>query len=137
MGIAGSVAGVASLAGQICVGFQELYTFLDSIKEVQSDIQCVKDDILLLKDVVLDMSNDSMKSPEDFDTSLLKTSFELCLSRIGRLLAMIQPLESTAQKSKTLLAIRAIVTKKRLAEFVKEFDSAKITLLLVHQHYMR
>ncbi|KAL4733711.1 ankyrin repeat-containing domain protein [Aspergillus similis] len=137
LGIAGSVAGVPSLAGQICVGLQKLNTFLDSIKEVQSDLRCVKDDIPLLENVVLDMSNDCMKTPEDLDNSLSKTSFGLCIYRIERLLEMIQPLENTAQKSKSFQAICATVRKKRLAEFAKEFDGVKKTLLLVHQHYMR
>ncbi|KAE8381609.1 ankyrin repeat-containing domain protein [Aspergillus bertholletiae] len=137
LGVAGSVVGIVSLAGQVCVGFQELYTFLDSIKEAQFDLQCVKDDILLLKNLVMDMSDDCTQSPGHLDTGLLKTSLELCISRINRLVAIIRPLEFTNQRGRTLQAIHAAVKKKRLAEFTKELDSAKITLILVHQNYMR
>jgi hypothetical protein len=137
LGIAGSIVGIASLAGQICSGIQQLYAFVDSVKHSDSDFQNIKNDILLIERVVRRMSEDYTDLPEHFDISLLESSFELCLSRVDRLLVMIQSLDTLGQKNRSLRLIKSTVKKIRVAEFVKELDSAKMTLMLVYQHHIQ
>lgn len=137
LGVAGSIVGIASLAGQICSGIQQLYAFVDSVKHGASDFQNIKNDILLIERVVRRMSEDYTDLPQHLDIGLLGSSFELCLSRVDRLLAMIQSLDTLGQKNRTLKLIKSTVKKIRVAEFVKELDSAKITLMLVYQHHIQ
>ncbi|GIJ92664.1 hypothetical protein Asppvi_001942 [Aspergillus pseudoviridinutans] len=137
LGVAGSIVGIASLAGQICSGVQQLYAFVDSVKQGPSDFQNVKNDILLIERVVRRMAEDCTDLPEHLDVGLLKCSFELCLSRVNRLLTIIQSLDTSSQKNRTIKFIKATVTKTRVAEFAKELDSAKMTLMLVYQHHMQ
>ncbi|PYI09345.1 ankyrin [Aspergillus sclerotiicarbonarius CBS 121057] len=137
LGVASSVVGIVSLAGQVCSGIQELYAFLDSVKEAQADLKCIKDDMLLLQNVIQCIYQDCENAPEHLDVGLLRTSLGLCMSRVNRLLGIVRPLEVTDQKNKTLKALWATTKKKRVADFLKEFDSAKMTLMLVHQHYIQ
>ncbi|RHZ67886.1 hypothetical protein CDV55_107918 [Aspergillus turcosus] len=137
LGVAGSIVGIASLAGQICTGIQQLYAFVDSVKHGASDFQNIKNDILLIERVVRRMSEDYTDLPEHFDIGLLESSFELCLSRVDRVLAMIQSLDTLGQKNRTLQLIKSTVKKIRVAEFMKELDSAKMTLMLVYQHHIQ
>jgi hypothetical protein len=137
LGVAGSLVGIASLAGQICSGVQQLYAFVDSVKHAPSDIQNIKNDILLIERVVRRMAEECTDLPEHLDIDILKSSFELCLSRVNRLLAIIQSLDTSSQTNRTIKLIKATVKKTRLAEFAKELDSAKMTLMLVYQHHIQ
>ncbi|KAJ5370521.1 uncharacterized protein N7496_006613 [Penicillium cataractarum] len=49
LGVAGSVVGIVSLAGQVCAGIQELYALLDSVKDSELDMKCIKDDVILFQ----------------------------------------------------------------------------------------
>jgi hypothetical protein len=137
LGVAGSVAGIVSLAGQVCVGIQELYAFLDSIKDAELDLKCIKDDVILLQHAIQWIHRDCTNIPEHVDTKLLRTSLELCSSRIKRLLAIVGASELTDHKNKALRKLRATAKKKRIVDFVRDLDSAKMSLMLVHQHYIR
>lgn len=81
------------------------------------------------------MAEDCTGLPEYLDNDILKSSLELCLSRITRLLTIIQSLDPSSQKNRPINFIKATVKKARVAEFVKELDSAKMTLMLVYQHH--
>ncbi|KAF4167420.1 hypothetical protein CNMCM6936_005036 [Aspergillus lentulus] len=137
LGAAASIVGIASLAGQICSGVQQLYAFVDSVKQAPSDFQNIKNDILLIERVVRCMAEDCTDLPEHRDIDLLKSSFELCLSRVNRLLTIIQSFDTSSQKNRTVKLIKATVKKTRVAEFAKELDSAKMTLMLVYQHHIQ
>ncbi|KAF4157464.1 hypothetical protein CNMCM6069_005558 [Aspergillus lentulus] len=137
LGAAASIVGIASLAGQICSGVQQLYTFVDSVKQAPSDLQNIKNDILLIERVVRRMAEDCADLPEHRDIDLLKSSFELRLSRVNRLLTIIQTFDTSSQKNRTIKLIKATVKKTRVAEFAKELDSAKMTLMLVYQHHIQ
>ncbi|GFG10290.1 putative ankyrin repeat protein RF_0381 [Aspergillus udagawae] len=137
LGVAASIVGIASLAGQICSGVQQLYAVVDSIRHAPSDFQNIKNDILLIERVVRRMAEDCTELPEHLDIDLLKCSFELCLSRVNRLLTSIQSFDTPSQKNRTIKLIKATVKKTRVAEFAKELDSAKMTLMLVYQHHIQ
>ncbi|GIC94676.1 uncharacterized protein Aud_002005 [Aspergillus udagawae] len=137
LGVAASIVGIASLAGQICSGVQQLYAVVDSVRHAPSDFQNIKNDILLIERVVRGMAEDCTEIPEHLDIDLLKCSFELCLSRVNRLLTNIQSFDTPSQKNRTIKLIKATVKKTRVAEFAKELDSAKMTLMLVYQHHMQ
>jgi hypothetical protein len=137
LGIAGSVAGIVSLAGQVCVGIQELYALLDSMKDAELDLKCIKDDVILLQHAIYWIHRDCSNIPEHVDTKLLRTSLELCSSRITRLLAIVGASELIDHRNKTLGKLRATAKKKRIFDFVRDLDSAKMSLILVHQHYIR
>lgn len=135
LGAAASIVGIVSLAGQICSGVQQLYAFVDSVKQAPSDFQNIKNDMLLIERLVGRMADDCTGLPEYLDNDILKSSLELCLSRITRLLTIIQSLDPSSQKNRPINLIKATVKKARVAEFVKELDSAKMTLMLVYQHH--
>ncbi|KAH1275116.1 hypothetical protein KXW28_002216 [Aspergillus fumigatus] len=135
LGAAASIVGIVSLAGQICSGVQQLYAFVDSVKQAPSDFQNIKNDMLLIERLVGRMAEDCTGLPEYMDNDILKSSLELCLSRITRLLTIIQSLDPSSQKNRPINLIKATVKKARVAEFVKELDSAKMTLMLVYQHH--
>ncbi|KAH1470084.1 hypothetical protein KXW35_000288 [Aspergillus fumigatus] len=135
LGAAASIVGIVSLAGQICSGVQQLYAFVDSVKQAPSDFQNIKNDMLLIERLVGRMAEDCTGLPEYLDNDILKSSLELCLSRITRLLTIIQSLDPSSQKNRPINFIKATVKKARVAEFVKELDSAKMTLMLVYQHH--
>lgn len=137
LGVAASVAGIVSLAGQVCGGIQELYAFLDSIKDAELDLKCIQDDLILLQHAIQWIHRDCINTLEHVDTKLLRTSLELCRSRITRLLAIVGASELTDRRNKALRKLRATAKKKRIVDFVRDLDSAKMSLMLVHQHYIR
>jgi hypothetical protein len=137
LGIAGSVVGIVSLAGQVCAGIQELYAFLDSVKDSELDMKGIKDDINLLQNVIQWIHQDLTKIPEDVDATLFRTSLELCNSRITRLLAIVRSSETADHRNKTFKRLQTTAKKKRIVDFMRDLDSAKMSLILVHQHYIR
>lgn len=137
LGVAGSVVGIVSLAGQVCVGIQELYAFLDSVKDAELDLKCIKDDVVFLQNAVQWIRRDCTNIPKHVDAGLLRMSLELCNSRITRLLAIVGPSESTDHRTKAFRKLRATAKKKRIVDFVRDLDSAKMSLMLVHQLYIR
>ena len=137
LGVAASVAGIASLVGQVCVGIQELYAFLDSIKDAELDLKCIQDDLILLQHAIQWIHRDCTNIPEYVDTKLLRTSLELCRSRVTRLLAIVGASEPTDHRNKALRKLRAMAKRKRIVDVVRDLDSAKMTVMLVHQHYIR
>ncbi|EDP47100.1 hypothetical protein AFUB_100950 [Aspergillus fumigatus A1163] len=116
LGAAASIVGIVSLAGQICSGVQQLYAFVDSVKQAPSDFQNIKNDMLLIERLVGRMAEDCTGLPEYLDNDILKSSLELCLSRITRLLTIIQSLDPSSQKNRPINFIKATVKKARVAD---------------------
>lgn len=136
LGVAGSVVGILSLAGQICNCIQKLYTFLDSVSQAEHDIQTIRNELLLFETIIQSIREDGLSSSGFIDTENLNASLELYYSRMQRLASSITPrTTSRRQHHKLKNSINLTLRKQSIANFVKDFDSAKTTLILVYQQY--
>ncbi|OJJ50781.1 hypothetical protein ASPZODRAFT_137919 [Penicilliopsis zonata CBS 506.65] len=120
LGVAESVAGILSLAGQICSGIQELYAFIDSIRQAETEYQIIKEVLMVLDNVVHSISEDCAHHPDGLDAELLQKALELCSSSIQRLIDIVRPRganSSTTEKKSSWRSLVIMVKKQRLNDF--------------------
>ncbi|KAJ5624641.1 hypothetical protein N7510_000950 [Penicillium lagena] len=136
LGVAGSVVGVLSLAGQICNCIQKLYAFLDSVSHAECDVQSLRTELLLFETIIQSIREDYSNFSEFIDTKHLNASLKLCHSRIRRLAFSIIPRTASRKGSRGLKSsINLAFRRQSIANYVKDFDSAKLTLILAYQQY--
>jgi hypothetical protein len=137
-----SAMGVASLALQISDIIQRLYVFWSSVKDASKEVGVVVQELHLLRTTLNLMAVEYERSTlQETHLQPTKAGLRLCQLRVQELDSLLNELDkasSTTKDNRWLWkSLKVVLRQELITKFLIGLDRAKLTLLLVDQHYFR